>query len=195
MLINAYVIYDGTNNIYVGNQGVQISINCERLQAFSPRPVWLLRYLAPGDGTTPQYEPVFSPTSAQLLDANTLAGFWIEQDQKDVMIDATTIAAFQQACDACCGSVPTIVANLYGGAAPVFTPLTLNSFCLFRLDNGDVPAFSQASLDYMDQSLGGSFKMTSHITGVSHFTFQSFYTTITPVGPGGDVITSGPCSS
>lgn len=191
-LVNAYVIYDGTTSTYVGDQGVTISINCERLQAFSPRPVWLKRMLAPGDGTTIIYEPTFAPSSIELLDANTLAGFWIEQDGKDAMIDVTTQAAFQTACDACCGTVPIIIANLYAGNASAFTPLTLNSFCIFRLDDGSTQAHGQIALDYLTNIIG-PVKMTSHITGVSHFSVTSFYSTLTPIG--GDVITSGACSS
>src|ERR1700743_24107 len=191
MLINAWVIYDGTTNTYVGSEGIQISINCERLQAYSPRPVWLKRTLSPGDGTTIIYEPTFAPTSIELLDVNTIPGFWIEQDGKDTMVDATTIAAFQATCDACCGSVPSVVPNIYGGNAPTFTPVTLNTFCVFRLDDGGVNSISQFSLDYQNQILGGTVLHKSHITGVSHYQCQSFYTTLTPVL--GDVITSGAC--
>jgi hypothetical protein len=192
-LVNAYVIYDGTTNTFVGDDGIQISINCERLQAYSPRPVWLKRLLAPGDGTEIIYEPTFAPSSAELLDVNTIPGFWIEQDDKDTMVDVTTIAAFQAACDACCGTVPAIIANLYGGNTPDFTPPTLATFCIFRLDDGGVNAISQVSLDYLDQILGGTVKLKSHITGVSHFTVQSFYSSIAPVGS--DVISAGACSS
>lgn len=192
-LVNAYVIYDGTTDTYVGDQNVQISINCERLQAYSPRPVWLKRQLAPGDGTTIVYIPTFAPTSAELLDANTLPGFWIEQDGKDTMVDVTTIAAFQGACDACCGTVPAIIANLYGGNAPGFTPVTLNSFCIFRLDDGGVNSINQLSLDYQNQVLGGTVQHKSHITGVSHYTVQSFYTTLVQMGS--DVVTAGACAS
>lgn len=191
-LVNAYAIYDGTTSTYVGDQGVSISINCDRLQAYSPRPVWLKRFLAPGDGTTIIYEPTFAPTSVELLDANTLIGYWIEQDGKDTMIDVTSVAAFQTACDACCGTVPTIITNLYGGNAPAFTPLTLNSFCIFRLDDGSTQAHGQIALDYLTQFIG-IIKMTSHITGVSHYSLTSFYTSLT--GVGGDVITNGACSS
>lgn len=192
-LVNAYVLYDGTTDTYVGDQGIQISINCERLQAYSPRPVWLKRQLAPGDGTTIVYIPTFAPTSAELLDTNTLPGFWIEQDGKDTMVDVTTIAAFQSACDACCGTVPAIIASLYNGFAPGFTPVTLNSFCIFRLDDGGVNAINQFSLDYQNQILGGTVQHKSHITGVSHFQVQSFYTTL--VALGSDVISAGACAS
>jgi hypothetical protein len=191
-LVNAYVIYDGTTDNYVGDQNVTISINCDRLVAYSPRPVWLLRQLAPGDGTTIVYTLTFAPSSVQLLDVNTLVGFMIEADGKDTMIDVTTVAAFQSACDACCGTVPPIIANNYAGNAPAFTPLTLNAFCIQRLDNGTTQAIGQIALDYMTNILGGAI-MKSHITGVSHYNVSSFYTTITPVG--GDVITAGACAS
>lgn len=193
MLVNAYVIYDGTTSTYNGDTGTQISINCERLQAFSPRPVWLLRRLFPGDGTTIEYVVTFAPTSVELLDANTLSGFWIEQDDKDVMVDVTTLSAFQAACDACCGTVPTIIANQYGGFAPAFTPLTLNSFCIQRLDAGTINAIEQASLDYSNQILGDSLVVKSHITGVSHYSVSTFNATV--VARGSDVVTAGLCAN
>jgi hypothetical protein len=193
-LVNAYAIYDGTTSTYVGDQNVTITVNCERLQAYSPRPVWLLRFLSPGDGTNIVYEVTFWPTSAQLLDANTLPGFWIEQDGKDTMVDVTTQAAFIAACDACCGTVPPIIANLYAGNAPAFTPLTLNTFCLFRLDDGSTQAHGQIALDYLTNIFAGvGVKMVSHITGVSHYQISSYYTTLSPIP--GDVITNGACSS
>lgn len=194
-IVYAYAIYDGTSNIYVGGDGATVALNCDRVQAFSPRPVWLLRQLTPGDGTNINYVPTFAPSSIQLLDANTLAGFWIEQDGKDVMVDITNATAFLTACDACCGAVPTILANIYGGNAPAFTPLTLNSFCINRLDGGGVNDISQASLDYMDQILGGTLVIKSHITGLSHYSVQSFYSTIVPTGTAGDVIVAGACTS
>jgi hypothetical protein len=182
MLVNAWVIYDGTTNTYVGDQGVQISINCTRLQAYSPRAVWLKRDQAPGDPTDIIYTPTFAPSSVEMLSPNILPGFWIEQDGKDTMVDVTTIAAFQAACDACCGTVPTIIANNYAGNAPGFTSPTLNSFCIYRLDAGGVNDAAQFSLDYQPQILGGSVKIVSHITGVTHYSCQSYFTTLTMLG-------------
>jgi len=195
-LINAYVIYNGTMNSYVGGQGVTISINCERLQAFSPRPVWLKRILAPGDGTIILYEPTFQPTSDELLDANTLQGFWIEQDGQDVMIDATSIAVFQQACDACCGTVPTIVANLYGGNAPAFTPLSINSLCIYRNDDGSAGAHDAFADDYVGLYVGTAV-MRSNFSNTSHYTIQSYYTytQFQSLVQGTDTVYLGACSS
>lgn len=192
-LVNAYVIYDGTTNTYVGDQGIQISINCERLQAYSPRPVWLKRDQAPGDPTDIIYTPTFAPSSVELLNVNTIPGFWIEQDGKDTMVDVTTIAAFQSACDACCGTVPAIIANNYGGNVPGFTVPTLNTFCVFRLDNGGVNDVNQFSLDYQPQILAGSVLFRSHITGVSHFQVQSYFTTLVAIGS--DSVSNGVCAS
>ena len=188
-LVNAYVLYNGTTGQYVGGEGQTISINCERLQAFSPRPVWLKRFLAPGDGTVILYEPTFYPTSAELLDSNTLVGFWIEQDQQDVMIDVTTLAAFQDACDACCGEVPAIITNNYGGAPPAFTPPSASTYCLTRSDDGSAGAHNAASAAYVGQYIG-TMRLTSNVSGTSLYQFESY---TTPQALGDDTITAGAC--
>lgn len=195
-LVNAYVIYNGTTNEFVGDNGVTISINCERLAAFSPRPVWLKRLLAPGDGTIILYEPTFNPTSDELLDTNTLQGFWIEQDGMDVMIDVTTQAAFQTACDACCGTVPTIIANNYAGNTPDFTPLTLNTFCIYRFDNGSAGAHDAFAWAYTGQYIGTAV-MRSNFSNVSHYTIRSYWTLLqwASILQGTDVIYAGTCGS
>lgn len=197
-LVNAYVLYNGTTGIYVGNDipAVTISINCERLQAFSPRPVWLKRMLAPGDGTVILYEPTFNPTSDELLDANTLVGMWIEQDQQDVMIDVTTVAAFQAACDACCGTVPTIIANTYGGNPTPFTPLTTNTFCIYRFDSGSAGDHNNFADDYVGQYIGTAV-MRSNFSNVSHYTITTFWNLeqFTRLLISGDTIYAGACSS
>lgn len=195
-LVNAYVIFDGTTSNYVGGDGVQISINCERLQSFSPRPVWLKRYLAPGDGTVLLYEPTFSPTSDELLDPNTLAGFWIEQDNQDVMIDVTSISAFQQACDACCGSVPTIIANNYGGSAPAFAPLALNQVCIYSFDDGSAGAHDNFADRYVGMYVGIAV-LRSNFSGISHYTLTSYYTYLQwqKLIQTGDTVYLGACSS
>jgi len=176
-LINAYVIYNGTTGIYVGNDlaPVMISINCERLQAFSPRPVWLKRMLAPGDGTVILYEPTFNPTSDELLDPNILTGFWIEQDNQDVMVDVTTLTAFQSPCDACCGSVPVVVANNYGGSPPQMTGPTLNSLCIYRADDGSAGAHDDFAADYVGLYINKAV-MRSNFSFLSHYTLTTYYT-------------------
>lgn len=174
-LINARVLYNGKTNIYVGDDGITISINCERLQAFSPRKVWLKRMLAPGDGTIILYEPTFSPTSADLLDPNILVGYWIEQDDQDVMLDVTTQEAFQQACDACCGSVPTIVASTYNGAPPQFAGPTLNTLCIYRADDGSAYAHGDFASDYAGQFVGKAV-MRSNFSFLSHYTITTYWT-------------------
>lgn len=193
-LVNAYVLYNGTTGIYVGDQGLTISINCERLQAFSPRPVWLKRFLAPGDGTVLLYEPTFNPSSAELLDPNTLQGYWIEQDGQDVMIDVTTQAAFQAACDACCGAVPSIIANTYGGAPTAFAPLTLNTLCITRLDNGSAGDHDAAASAYVGLYVG-KFIMRSTFSGTSKYTITTYFSSTTFPTQGSDTVANGACSA
>lgn len=189
--VNAYVIYDGTAHRYVGDQNTTITINCDRLNAFSPRRVWLLRELAPGDGTTIIYTPTFFPTSPQVLDANTLQGWWIEQDGKDAMIDINADTDLITACNACCGSVPTFVTRFYTSGIPSFNPLTLNTFCIYRLDDGSATAHGQIALDYLTNIVGGAL-LRSHVTGTSLYQVSSYYTTLTAIGS--DVVHNGICS-
>lgn len=195
-LVNAYVLFDATTGIYVGDEGTQVSINCERLTAFSPRPTWLKRFLAPGDGTTILYEPTFNPTSDELLDSNILPGMFISIDGRDLILDVTTIAAFQQACDACCGAVPTIIASVYNGAPTAFTTLTLNSFCIYRNDDGSAGSHNQFAQDYAGNFVGtavvrSSFSNTTHYTVKSYWSLAQYTSRLYP----GDVIYTGACSS
>ena len=197
-LVNAYVLYNATTDIYVGNDvpSPTVSINCERLQAYSPRPVWLLRQLAPGDGTVILYEPTFNPSSEELLDSNTLQGMFIIQDDQSIIIDVTTVAAFQAACDACCGEVPTIIANNYGGNPTPFTPLTLNTFCIYRFDNGSAGAHDAFAADYVGQYVGTAV-MRSNFSNTSHYTIQSYWSLqqFQKLLIGSDTIYTGACSS
>lgn len=193
ILVNAYVIYNGTTDEFVGNSYVTISINCERLQAYSPRPVWLKRMLAPGDGTTILYEPTFSPSSDELLDSNTLQGFWIEQDDQDTMIDCTTIAAFQ---DSCLDGNPALLPSLWNGNVPAFSGPTLSSYCIYRLDDGSAGSHDSFSWDYTGNYVGIA-QLRSNFSNTSHYTIQSFWplAKMQSLLVGSDTIYSGACSS
>lgn len=194
-LVNAYVIYNGTTGIYVGGEGVVISINCARLQAFSPRPVWLKRFTAPGDGTVILYEPTFNPTSAELLDPNTVAGFWIEQDGQDVMIDVTSITAFQEACDECCGETPTIISSTYGAGGPTaFAPLSLNTICITTLDGGSAGDHDAFAAKYVGKYVGEA-KLRSSFSGTSKYTLTTYFTYLTFPLEGSDTAANGACTA
>lgn len=198
-LVNAYVLYDGTSSIYVGNQSpaVVISINCERLQSYSPRPVWLKRLFAPGDGTVVLYEPTFNPTSDELLDPNILTGLWIEQDNQDTMIDVTTVAVFQAACDACCGAVPAIMTSNYNGNPTAMAPLTTNTFCIYRADDGSAGAHDDFADDYVGQFVGIA-QLRSNFSFLSHYTVVTYNTLaqMQALMQGSDLVNnSGVCAS
>lgn len=198
-LVNAYVLYNATTDIYVGNNlpAPTVSINCERLQAYSPRPVWLLRLAAPGDGTIILYEPTFNPSSDQVLDANTLQGMFIIQDDQSIIVDVTTVAAFQAACDACCGTIPSIIANNYGGNPTPFTPITTNTFCIFRSDSGSAADHDAMADDYIGSYIG-TMQMRSNFSGVSHYTVVTYYSQaqFTALLQGSDTLNNtGVCAS
>jgi hypothetical protein len=196
-LVNAYVLYDGTSGIYVGNDipAKVISINCERLQAYSPRPVWLKRFLAPGDGTVILYESTFNPNSDELADPNILTGLWIEQDGKDTMIDVTTVAVFQAACDACCGAVPAIMTSNYNGNPTQFAGPTLNTLCIYRADDGSAGAHDDFADDYVGQFVGIA-QLRSNFSFLSHYTITTYWTSTTFPLQGTDTVNNtGVCAS
>ena len=193
ILVNAYVIFNGTTNEFVGDSYVTISINCERLQAYSPRPVWLKRILSPGDGTTILYEPTFSPSSDELLDSNTLQGFWIEQADQDPMIDVTTQAAFQASC--LTGS-PALLPSRWNGNVPDFTAPTLSYYCIYRLDDGSQSAHNDFAWAYASNYVGLA-QLRSNFSNTSHYTIQSFWSLakMQSLLVGSDTIYAGACSS
>ncbi len=197
-LVNAYVLYNATTSIYVGNNvpAPTVSINCERLQAYSPRPVWLLRQAAPGDGTIILYEPTFNPTSDQLLDTNTLTGMFIIQDDQSIIVDVTTVAAFQAACDACCGTVPAIIANNYAGSPTAYAAVTLTTLCIYRLDDGSAGAHDAFADDYVGNYVGKAI-MRSNLSNTSHYTITTYWTLaqFTRLLIGTDTIYAGACGS
>lgn len=192
MLLTAYVIYDGTTSRYVGDQNPTIQLNCERLNAFSPQPVWLVRQLAPGDGTEMIYTPTFGPSSAELLDPNTLQGFWIIQDGKSAMIDIPNANTLTTSCDGCCGQNP-VLTRFYTGGIPSFNPLVQNTYCITRTDDGSTIAHGKIALDYMTQIISNPIR-TSWVSGVSKYQIVSFYPSTTNFKiVGTDTIAAGGC--
>lgn len=197
-IVYAYAIYNATTSTFVGDDYVTIAINCTRLNAYSPRPAWVVRQLDPGDGTNIQYLPTFYPTSDQLLDPNTLPGLWIEVDGQDVIIDVQNQSptTFITACNACCGSVPTIVASNYNGNTPDFSPLPLNPYCIYRFDDGSAGAHDAFAAAYVGKYVGTAV-MRSNFSNTSHYTINSFYSLVqmTALLIGSDTIYIGVCGS
>lgn len=196
-IVNAYVIYNGTTGNFVGNDYITVSINCERLQSYSPRPVWLVREIAPGDGTTILYVPTFSPSSDQLLDPNTLPGLWCEVDGQDVMLDVQnqSVATFNAACNACCDEVPTIVASNYNGNVPAFEPLPINTFCIYSIDDGSAGAHDAFADRYVGLYIG-YIRLRSNVSYTSHYQMTSYYTysQLLKMMQEGDVLYQGACN-
>jgi hypothetical protein len=196
-IVSAYAIFDGTTATYVGDANETVQINCERVNAFSPRPVWLTRYLAPGQGVYILYQPTFdvnqvsADNGATFYDDNTLQGFWIEVDGKDVMIDAADAAAFVEACDTCCDDQPVTVTRFYTSGITAFVTPTTSIFCIARADNGSVAAHEAVSTDYLTQYIGNVRLRVSTGT-LSHYQIVSYSSTIKTIGT--DTVAAGACS-
>jgi hypothetical protein len=172
----AYVLYNGTSGSYVGDQNIQININCDRMRAYSPRPVWLKRRLMPGDGTQIQYLPTFNATDPE-IDSNTLVGFAIEVDGQDTIIDIVTWQALITACNCpdCVDGFGNLVTRLYTYGVPAFTTPTALFYCVTRADDGSLYAHSRVATDYTT-SMIGNVQVVSNISGVSIYRIQSYYT-------------------
>jgi hypothetical protein len=189
----AYVIYDGTSGTYVGNQNTTIQINCDRMRAYSPRPCWLLRNLFGGDGTQIEYLLTFQPSSQELLDSNTIVGYFIEVDGQDTMIDIATWQALITACNCpdCTDANGNLVARNsdYASGIPDFVPPSTNQLCITRNDDGSSFAHNEVAMNYTGRYIG-IVRHISYVSGVSIYQIQTFYTATTLIPVNGDVIAS-----
>jgi hypothetical protein len=183
-LLSAVALYKAPHFTAFDTNNV-ISINVDRIQAFTPRPVWILRYLVPGQNQV-QYLITFEPTSAQLLDVNTLKAVYIEQDGLGVAIDCVSVANFITAAD----NAGSLTQN-YPAGVPAFVNPTAIAYCISRADDGTGFSHDQVVTDYLLQYFGG-VRLRSNISGVSHYIVFSY---TVPVAIGADTITAGACTS
>jgi len=192
-LVSAYLIYNGGSNTYVDNGSV-VTLNCEQLQAFTPRPVWLQRWLPAGDGTDIIYEPTFSLTSADQLQygTNLIQGFWVEQNGVGMMIDIVNTQTLISACNACCDDSPAVtLTRFYSSGIPLFAAPTEATYCIQRLDDGSAYAHNELALDYAGQT-HGIIRLMSNLSGVSRYSITTF-TGYPPVAQGTDIVATGTC--
>lgn len=175
-IATAYVLYNGTSGSYVGDQNVQIQIDCTRLRAYSPRQVWLKRRLLPGDGTQIQYLLTFNALDPE-IDSNTLVGYMIENDGQDTMIDIVTATALVTACNCpdCVSGTGNPVARTYAYGIPTFTAPVGLFYCVTRADDGSGYSVDKFVTDYVTGYIG-NIRVKSNVSGVTVYTFQSFYT-------------------
>lgn len=147
-----------------------IELNSTRLQGFTPRNAYLLRYIIPGQNQV-QYLLTFEPSSADLADVNTIVGLYVEEDGKGVLIDCISITQF----NAVANGTGTIQRRY--GAAPAFTTPTASFWCVTRSDDGSGHAHNKVVMDYVGQYIG-NVRMKSNISGTSVYTFQAYGTVV-----------------
>lgn len=192
MLVQAYVIYNGSSNTYV-NDGSTVTINCDRINAYSPRPCWLQRWLPAGDGTDTIYQLTFDLSSAEQTQygTNLIQGLAIEQDGQLIMVDVLDVATFLNGCDACCGGSTGQMTRFYSSGIPAFTSPTEAIYCITRADDGSAYAANTLADDYVGQ-FHGNIKVRSSISGTTRYQVTSF-TGYPPVAQGSDIVASGAC--
>lgn len=191
MLVQAYIIYNAHSNTYV-NDGSVVTLNCDRLNAYTPRPCWLQRWLPAGDGTDVIYQLTFDLSSAEQTQygTNLIQGFYIEQDGQGVMIDVLDLATFLNGCDACCGGSTGMMTRFYA-SIPDFTAPTEVIYCITRLDDGSAYAANSFADDYVSQ-FHGNIMVRSSISGTTRYQVTSF-SGYPPVPQGTDVVSVGAC--
>ncbi|MGL4630037.1 MAG: hypothetical protein ACRCVT_02430 [Leadbetterella sp.] len=145
--------------------------------AFTPRNVWLLRYLIPGQNQV-QYLMTFTPSSEQLADPNTIQGLYLEQDGEGVMIDCISISNFNTIANSG-GALTTRYST-----PPTFTIPSALWYCVTRSDAGTGYAHDVLATDYVGQYIG-NVRLKSNASGVSIYTFQSYEK---PIAIGSDTI-------
>jgi hypothetical protein len=183
-LFSAVALYKAPHFTAYDSNNV-ITFNSDQIAAFTPRNVWLLRYLVPGQNQI-QYLITFEPTSAQLLDVNTVTGVYVEQNGLGVVVDCISVANFINAADNA-GSVT----QKYPAGLPAFVGPTSIAWCISRADDGSGFAHDNVVTDYLNQ-YSGNVRLRSNISGVSHYIVFS-YTQIIAIGA--DVVTAGACTS
>lgn len=191
MLVQAYIIYNAHSNTFV-NDGSVVTLNCNRLNAYTPRPCWLQSWLPAGDGTDVIYNLTFTTSSADQLQygTNVIQGLYIEQDGEGVMIDVLDLNTFLNGCDACCGGSTGVMTRFYT-TIPAFSDPTEATFCVTRADDGSAGAVNKFADDYVGQ-FHGNLKVSTSISGSTRYQVTSF-TGYPPVGQGTDVVATGTC--
>jgi hypothetical protein len=153
-----------------------ITLNADRIQAFTPRPAWIKRYLVPGQNQI-QYLLTFEPSSTDLTDPNILTGVYIEQDGQGVVIDSINVANLNNALNGVGNITQT-----YASGIPLFTTPTAVAYCLIRADDGSAYAHGQVSTQYVNQYYG-NIRLRSNVSGISHYILFSFTFPIAQLNP------------
>lgn len=194
ILLAVVALYKAPHFVGYDTNENQISLNADRVQAFTPRNSWIKRYLVPGQNQI-QYLLTFEPTSAELADPNTLSGVYIEQDGKGVVVDCISVANLVGALNG-----TSSYTQQYTSGVPLFLSPTSTAYCLVRVDDGSGYAHAKVETDYVTSYVGNIIRR-SYFSGVSHYSLSSFIVPApqTPQPPTGsgivDVITVGSCSS
>lgn len=169
-------------------------INCERISAFTPRQCWLIREKYT-DGRI-----LYTITYTEDTQANTLKGYWIEQDGEGMMIDVAAVdgvpVSLTNYCRSCCDAspIPTISTEYDWNDLTDFniTTPTPTNYCIFRpLAIGSLKDLQKVQLDYVGNIDGILLKTVSTSPSGVYYQGTAYQA---PSVIGDDVVTSGACS-
>jgi len=186
--VSAYAIYNGATNTFLGSNAPLIALNCTDFAAFTPIFGYLKRKIEMGvaGGTIIEYSPTFDANDPE-IDANTLRGVFIQQNEGLIMIDAVSVQNVVDTCDGCCGTTNTVT-RYYTSGIPTnapFTSPTTSTYTVTRTDAGTPGAIDIFSMDYMDQVVTDPIHV-SWASGTSVYRITAFGM---PQAVGTDVVT------
>lgn len=181
--ISAYGLFNLATGVYLGDQSPIVQINNYKLEAYSPRQVWLKRRIMPGNGTIIQYLPTYDANDPE-IDSNTLQGWAVQIEEEIIMIDAVNLQAILNAVNACCDDTPVTIGRFYTSGVPVFSGPAVSSYNISRTDDGTPYAVSRAAWDYLGQYI--SIVHLSYASGTSVYRVQNF---TEPIPVGSDEVT------
>lgn len=158
------------------------SINCQVLNIGSLKEAWIKRTAGccgGGDNTEITFQNPNDPSA--------IKGIWVEANGQGMILDAATVAAVTDKCNACCGEDVT-VAPVYNGTLPPIASQNPNTYCITRSDNGTYLAIQNAFLDYQ-----GKYQTMVHKSNASGVSKYEITAPTAPVPVGTDVIAVGAC--
>lgn len=168
VIFKATVLYQ--NEDFLGNCTTQKPFNCALMQG-APRLAWLVQ----SEGIE-QYKVTFDNPN----DINALQGVWVSIDGQGTLLNVATVDLVINACNACCGSTPTL-ASAYS-SIPAFIPPVPATYTMTREEDNSAVAFEDFALDYYKYIIPGSLLRTTYSGGRATYTFSSYKDPV-PLGP------------
>lgn len=170
IIFQSQVLYQ--NEEFIGTCPTLQGFNCGLMQG-TPRVAWLVQQNG---------EEQFKVTFTNPLDNNALQGVWVSVGGLGTLLNVKTVAEVLAACNACCGSTPSLTPAY--ATIPPFVDGVAATYTITRQEDNSAVAFEDFNLDYMKYIITGTLLRTAYntSTGIATYTFNSYKDPV-PLGP------------